>query len=190
MFLYERREFDRSANVADGPFKLVVTNVLKAAEREGWEADCGGGGGAPAQSGWPRPSRMQSNLTRRVYRKSSPRQYAFSSNASFRCPRCAAETQSEILSRLRPSRLDQTLDSKLTIIVRRPLVDDRSFSGICIRTKIAKSLARSAHLLLELTDRLLGPGSRLAPGPLLPFSPIIQGRLPTKLHVAERCCPL
>jgi hypothetical protein len=38
MFLYERREFDRSANVADGPFKLVVTNVLKAAEREGWEA--------------------------------------------------------------------------------------------------------------------------------------------------------
>src|SRR5262245_15151639 len=84
----------------------------------------------------------------------------------------------------------QTLDSKLTIIVRRPLVEDRSSSGICIRTKIATSLARSAHSLLELTDRLLGPGSRLAPGRLLPFSPIIQGRLPTKLHVAERCCPL
>src|SRR5215831_14977409 len=113
---------------------------------------------------------MQSNRTRRFYRKSSPRQYAFSSNASFRCPRCAAETQSELLSRLRPYRLDQTLDSKLTIIVRRPLVEDRSSSGICIRTtdcKIARTLSPLAAR--AETDRLLGPDSRLAPG-LLPFA--------------------
>jgi hypothetical protein len=35
MFLYERLNFNRPDYVADGPFKLVVTNVLKHFEREG-----------------------------------------------------------------------------------------------------------------------------------------------------------
>ena len=38
MFLFERLDFDRSLNIADGPFKLVVSNVLKAAVQQGWEA--------------------------------------------------------------------------------------------------------------------------------------------------------
>ena len=38
MFLYERFSFDRSVNVADGPFKVVVNNVLKSAANAGWEA--------------------------------------------------------------------------------------------------------------------------------------------------------
>jgi hypothetical protein len=38
MFLYERLEFDRPLHVADGPFKVVVSNVLKKADQEGWEA--------------------------------------------------------------------------------------------------------------------------------------------------------
>jgi hypothetical protein len=38
MFLYERLNFDRSVNVADGPFKVVVNNVLKSAANAGWEA--------------------------------------------------------------------------------------------------------------------------------------------------------
>ena len=37
MFLYERLDFDRPANVAEGPFKLVVTNVLKQAGQQGWD---------------------------------------------------------------------------------------------------------------------------------------------------------
>ncbi len=35
MFLYERLNFDRALNVPDGPFRLVVTNVLKQFEYEG-----------------------------------------------------------------------------------------------------------------------------------------------------------
>jgi len=35
MFLYERLDFDRSMNVPDGPFRVVVTNVLKQFENEG-----------------------------------------------------------------------------------------------------------------------------------------------------------
>ena len=35
MFLYERLNYDRQMSVADGPFKLVVTNVLKDFERAG-----------------------------------------------------------------------------------------------------------------------------------------------------------
>ncbi len=35
MFLYEKLDFDRSNYVADGPFRLVVTNVLKSFEDEG-----------------------------------------------------------------------------------------------------------------------------------------------------------
>jgi Trypsin-like peptidase domain/Effector-associated domain 1 len=38
MFLYERLDFNRQATIADGPFKVVVFNVLKAAEQQGWEA--------------------------------------------------------------------------------------------------------------------------------------------------------
>ena len=37
MFLYERLNFDRPVEVADGPFKVVVTNTLKRAEQEGWD---------------------------------------------------------------------------------------------------------------------------------------------------------
>src|SRR6267154_1881617 len=35
MFLYERLDFDRATEVADGPFKKVVTDVLKRFEEEG-----------------------------------------------------------------------------------------------------------------------------------------------------------
>lgn len=35
--LYERLEFNRPVQVADGPFKVVVSNVLKAAQMEGWD---------------------------------------------------------------------------------------------------------------------------------------------------------
>src|SRR4051794_37547999 len=35
MFLYERLNFNRPDYVADGPFKLVVTNVLKDFENKG-----------------------------------------------------------------------------------------------------------------------------------------------------------
>ena len=34
MFLYEKLDFDRPDYVADGPFRLVVTNVLKYFENE------------------------------------------------------------------------------------------------------------------------------------------------------------
>ncbi len=37
MFLFERFDFDRSINVAGGPFRVVVTNVLKQAMQEGWD---------------------------------------------------------------------------------------------------------------------------------------------------------
>ena len=37
MFLYERLEFNRPNQVADGPFKLVVTKVLQQAQQEGWD---------------------------------------------------------------------------------------------------------------------------------------------------------
>jgi trypsin-like peptidase/effector-associated domain 1 (EAD1)-containing protein len=39
MFLFERLDFDRPVHVADGPFKTVVWNVLRAAEMQGWEAN-------------------------------------------------------------------------------------------------------------------------------------------------------
>jgi Trypsin-like peptidase domain/Effector-associated domain 1 len=38
MFLRERLDVDRRLRVADGAFVVVVTNVLKTAEQEGWEA--------------------------------------------------------------------------------------------------------------------------------------------------------
>ncbi len=38
MFLYERLDFDRPTVVADGPFKKVVNDVLKEAQKQGWEA--------------------------------------------------------------------------------------------------------------------------------------------------------
>jgi Trypsin-like peptidase domain/Effector-associated domain 1 len=38
MFLYERLNFDRPTQVADGPFKLIVTNVLRTAQKEGWDS--------------------------------------------------------------------------------------------------------------------------------------------------------
>lgn len=37
MFLYERLEFDRTVEIADGPFRLVVTNTLKRAQQMGWD---------------------------------------------------------------------------------------------------------------------------------------------------------
>jgi hypothetical protein len=37
MFLYERLDFNRANQVADGPFALVVAKVLQQAEREGWD---------------------------------------------------------------------------------------------------------------------------------------------------------
>lgn len=38
MFLSDKFDFDRPANVADAPFNTVVFNVLKLAEKEGWDA--------------------------------------------------------------------------------------------------------------------------------------------------------
>src|SRR6188472_1220128 len=35
MFLYEKLDFDRPAEVADGPFKKVVTDVVRKFEQEG-----------------------------------------------------------------------------------------------------------------------------------------------------------
>lgn len=37
MFLYERLNFDRAVEIADGPFKVIVSEVLKKAERDGWD---------------------------------------------------------------------------------------------------------------------------------------------------------
>lgn len=37
MFLFERLDFDRPQSVADGSFRVVVTNVLKQAMQEGWD---------------------------------------------------------------------------------------------------------------------------------------------------------
>ena len=37
MFLFERLDFDRPTVVADGPFRVVVTNVLRQAMQEGWD---------------------------------------------------------------------------------------------------------------------------------------------------------
>ena len=38
MFLYETMNFDREAEIADGPFRVIVNNVLRRAEEEGWDA--------------------------------------------------------------------------------------------------------------------------------------------------------
>jgi hypothetical protein len=37
MLLYERLDFDRAVEIAEGPFKVVVTNTLQKAQREGWD---------------------------------------------------------------------------------------------------------------------------------------------------------
>ncbi|HEY0152908.1 MAG TPA: trypsin-like peptidase domain-containing protein [Longimicrobium sp.] len=37
MFLYQRLDFDRRAEVADGPFRKVVDDVLRHAEENGWD---------------------------------------------------------------------------------------------------------------------------------------------------------
>jgi hypothetical protein len=37
MFLYERLDFERAVEVADGPFRVVVTKVLQIAQQEGWD---------------------------------------------------------------------------------------------------------------------------------------------------------
>lgn len=37
MLLFERLEFDRPVEVADGPFKVVVSSVLQKAQQQGWD---------------------------------------------------------------------------------------------------------------------------------------------------------